>query len=381
MISRKNPSDPNRPKVKYVTIASCSAVAKLLSIPPVIKSLSKEINDYLKPFLKIDDILYNDNAGGFTFPKLIDLTNELLALTPVESKADVLTSLKLQAASHRINKQNALKYDSGGYIDKTPLQIGNHTEQSRFVKVPEAAVNLKLNLLNEYDKWIDAELEKITAQQSNQPNAQMNSIFMSTYNAEVTPERTNNLLEQLSKIDNNLDKLIYLTNQKSDYLNNLTPQVINASGGIDYPNFAKGTPLFFDRIIQNEIDRVLALEEMKGTKVLRKSKAERTTNPQLSDFFSDAKQYLTIMELLVQRGHCQSETYIWKDEKAGGKSFLIAILKQLHKLKYYKENEQPSLKEYKAIAKNTFGLSLGIDTVKKASPENFDLSFLPVAPN
>lgn len=99
----------------------------------------------------------------------------------------------------------------------------------------------------------------------------------------------------------------------------------------------------------------------------------------LEMFFATTKKYKTVMDLLVEKGHCQPDTYIWKDEKNGNKSFLAAILKYLHKQGYLKDNKKLSNQQIQLIAKNTFGWEIGLDTIKKAKFENFDLKFIPFA--
>ena len=99
----------------------------------------------------------------------------------------------------------------------------------------------------------------------------------------------------------------------------------------------------------------------------------------LNIVFESTSKYKQIMELLVEKEHCQPHIYIWKDEKKGNKGFLVAILKYLHKQGYYKKNRRLTNEEIRQIAKNTFGCTIGIDTVKHTKPDNPGLKFIPLA--
>ncbi len=108
---------------------------------------------------------------------------------------------------------------------------------------------------------------------------------------------------------------------------------------------------------------------------------EKEKDLRLSNMFKTEELYKGIMDLLVKEKYCQPLTHIWKDEKKGNKSLLVAIIKYLHKHGYYKENECPTNKQIQIICKNTFALQVGIDTINKVKYNSFDLSFIPVAPS
>lgn len=116
------------------------------------------------------------------------------------------------------------------------------------------------------------------------------------------------------------------------------------------------------------------------------SKEEKRKPPQqndllkLFDFITDISKYDYVMNLLVKKGHCQAITFVWKDEANGNKSLLAAILKHLHKQGYYKNNKRPTNEQMVDISNNTFGWKISIDTIKRAKPEQFDLSFIPTFP-
>lgn len=96
--------------------------------------------------------------------------------------------------------------------------------------------------------------------------------------------------------------------------------------------------------------------------------------------FAKTSHFNYIMELLVKNNLCQAGTYIWKDEAPGSKGLLVAILKFLHLQGYYKENKKLKHQEIKEVAQNTFGISIGIDTIKRTPPSSIHMTFsIPLA--
>lgn len=107
---------------------------------------------------------------------------------------------------------------------------------------------------------------------------------------------------------------------------------------------------------------------------------QKGPNPdiKLSDICITKKAYKTIIDWLVDKSYCHSETFKWKDSGKGSKGVLIAILKDLWAKGYYKKGVVPSHEDYRNIAKNTFDWEVAIDTIKKAKPQYFLIDFLPV---
>ncbi len=95
------------------------------------------------------------------------------------------------------------------------------------------------------------------------------------------------------------------------------------------------------------------------------------------DLFRNVSDYNEIIELLARRELIDPVTKIWIDTKKGKATYLIAILKDLKGKGYYKTPASVENKTYRSIAINTFGMSLKIDTVKRANPLNFHLNFIP----
>lgn len=109
------------------------------------------------------------------------------------------------------------------------------------------------------------------------------------------------------------------------------------------------------------------------------SESERNSTLKLSDFFESESSYSVIMNLFVEKGYCQEKTFIWKDDKNGSKGYLAAVIKHLHLQGYYKNNRCPTNEQIKEIAQNTFGQEIGIDTIKRASPDKFKIDYIPFA--
>ncbi|RDC64611.1 hypothetical protein [Adhaeribacter pallidiroseus] len=99
---------------------------------------------------------------------------------------------------------------------------------------------------------------------------------------------------------------------------------------------------------------------------------------ELSDVFEHVSKCHYIKNLLVEQGLCQPNTFIWKTI-VGSRGFLAGVLKYLHLQGYYKDNKALSSSEIKIIAKNTFGVQIGIDRIKQVAPSSIELKFIPLA--
>lgn len=99
----------------------------------------------------------------------------------------------------------------------------------------------------------------------------------------------------------------------------------------------------------------------------------------LSAMFESQAKYKQIMEILVSREHIEPNTYIWIDFNNGYKGLIASLLKVLHGKKYFKNNQMPKPEEIKEICQNTFGVTIGIDTIKRAKTSSFDFSFIPIS--
>ena len=127
-------------------------------------------------------------------------------------------------------------------------------------------------------------------------------------------------------------------------------------------------------------DKINLLEE--EAKQFRKDEGTplpQTEPEKLELLFKSISKYNTIMEILVSKNLVQPNTYIWKDEKKGNKSYLAALIKNLHSKGYYKENTRPTNPQIMAICKNSFGWDVGLDTIKHINALDFDFTFIPIA--
>ena len=120
--------------------------------------------------------------------------------------------------------------------------------------------------------------------------------------------------------------------------------------------------------------------QLQQSNVFVPDQLEEPTLPlELFHVFEDISKYKLVMNLLVAHGYLQPATYIWKDENKGYKELLAALLKLLHRQGYYKNNTALTPSQIRTIAKNTFGRTMAIITIKKANPENHYLPFIPPA--
>ena len=122
--------------------------------------------------------------------------------------------------------------------------------------------------------------------------------------------------------------------------------------------------------------------EVKAPRKSRKPKNDDSETPpsKLVEVFKSVSKYSHIMDLLVEHNYCMPITYIWIDHSGGSMSFLAALLKYLQFQGYYKKNKRLKNEQIKEIALNTFGYDIGIDTIKKASPNKIGgLYFIPPA--
>lgn len=117
----------------------------------------------------------------------------------------------------------------------------------------------------------------------------LNFDFKETYNNEVTPERIKNLKDELENYITIEEKLHFLESQKLKYLDQITPEILEVSGRVDFPNL-KNKPLFFDRIIQNHIDYLENKSE--------KNNSTKTTPTLESIFISTNNSYQLCLDLL-----------------------------------------------------------------------------------
>jgi hypothetical protein len=97
-------------------------------------------------------------------------------------------------------------------------------------------------------------------------------------------------------------------------------------------------------------------------------------NLELSGFFKSVEKYNFIINLLVEKKLIDRVSLAWLDERKG---LLAAIIKELHKKRFYKENRKPTNPQIKKVCMNTFAIDISIDTVKKSHPKDFFINYIP----
>lgn len=126
-----------------------------------------------------------------------------------------------------------------------------------------------------------------------------------------------------------------------------------------------------------EPQQLFPLENQELRKSLKEEKGD--TIERLDQLFGHTSKFLAVMQILVSEKLIEPNTYIWKDTTKGNKAFLAAIIKDLHAKGYYKDKKPPENDTIELICRNTFQWKIGIDTIKRAKPSGFDLSFIPPA--
>ena len=102
-------------------------------------------------------------------------------------------------------------------------------------------------------------------------------------------------------------------------------------------------------------------------------------NKDFIEYFADATHYNAIMKILVKNGKCHHQTYLWIDNGAGSKRHLAELFTDLHAKGYFVNNVKMQATEKQAVAFNTFGVKLSIDTAKRASkPSVTEFNYIPL---
>jgi len=97
----------------------------------------------------------------------------------------------------------------------------------------------------------------------------------------------------------------------------------------------------------------------------------------LLSLFQDVSKYKKIMNILADKSLIEHNTELWKDEGKGSKGYLVSLIKNLHLKQYFKEDKKPSNEQIKVICKNTFGIEISIETIKRIRENSFDFQFIP----
>jgi hypothetical protein len=107
------------------------------------------------------------------------------------------------------------------------------------------------------------------------------------------------------------------------------------------------------------------------------NKKQRPTITRWSDAFCRTTDYLNITDILIREGCLSKDSFLYQDTRKGNKGFIVAIIKYLWNLKYYK----PGLgrlrgEEIQLICKE-LGVVVSLAMITKVKIEDYDLSFIP----
>lgn len=147
--------------------ASVEAAVRVAYLPKVILNNRETI----KYFQFIDNFLYSDNKNQFDFNDLIDNTVVLFSILSLPNKKIIFAELEKIVLGYEAEKEHAVEYDKGKFIDKTPKKIGSHTIQSEHKKVNKEQTSLKLRFIKKYKEWL--EKNKIDLLKENSQNIQL----------------------------------------------------------------------------------------------------------------------------------------------------------------------------------------------------------------
>lgn len=204
--------------------------------------------------------------------------------------------------------------------------------------------------------------------------------FLRTYGIEARP--SGNKAQFLTSI-----RLALFENEFNTYLVSELHASVENDRIVDYANYLNSevvlkfckyrAELAKSENEKYENEKLTIIEYIQSGNVLAKIITDQ--GGRLEMLFDSVSKYKAIMEILVSEKLVHADTYIWKDDKKGNKSYLAALIKDLHSKKYYKKNTKPTNEQIVLICKNTFGWEVRIDTIKKAKPSGFDFNFIPLA--
>lgn len=157
-------------------------------------------------------------------------------------------------------------------------------------------------------------------------------------------------------------------NKVSYFLNETAADIINK---IKYKEIIQELNLF-ESYLNDLENRILEPQQTDQPQ----QEAKKPIISDLKSLFTDIDKYTEVMQILADNGYIYKETGYWIDKDKGYKSFLASLLKKhLYAKRYLKRN--PNNNEVVLICKNTFGVELGIDTVKTADVNITQYNFIP----
>ncbi|WP_338813138.1 hypothetical protein V9L05_17520 [Bernardetia sp. Wsw4-3y2] len=172
--------------------ASVKAAFKITYFPKLILNNRETI----KYFQFIDNFLYSDNKTQFDFNDLIDNTVILFSILSLPNKKIIFAELEKIVLGYEAEKEHAVEYDKGAFIDKTPKKIGSHTIQSEHKKVDKEQTSLKLRFIQKYKEWLSN--NKIDLLKENSQSIQESEDNRTRVLIEEQTDNTNDIKQKVS---------------------------------------------------------------------------------------------------------------------------------------------------------------------------------------
>lgn len=97
---------------------------------------------------------------------------------------------------------------------------------------------------------------------------------------------------------------------------------------------------------------------------------------EFKDLFIDDSKYNKVVTALAKSNYINPDTIVWIDTGKGYRSLASSMIKFLHSKGYFEI--EPTNEDILTVCKNTFRLSIGIDTVKQSKASKYDFSKLSV---
>lgn len=137
-------------------LASSSAVFRCVKIPEFLTT-----SEAMQAYSKLNEFLAFDNKKAIEYSNLLELTEVLFSITNLSHTAKLHDLILNETDAFTVQKNVELKYKTSTFIDRTPKQMGNHTEVSRTEKANDEQVDTKIGILQKYRNWLTENKNKL----------------------------------------------------------------------------------------------------------------------------------------------------------------------------------------------------------------------------
>ena len=309
--------------------------------------------------------------------RIVEVRESIIVDSTAQSIEKALLKL-IEFENHNILHQFGYDKYSNELIDKTKADIDRIMKlkeldkkpvQKQLVLDPDKYDDLyKVSDVKEYFKESDSDKIAFVYNASNIKHP------FDINNHDVFDSDTGELIKRGTQTDYNSDFLLKLDHLYIlDVQSFLDYQYQHTSNKKRFIHYVKYGALFSE-LVTNEAIKECIKDWLKNCE---KSK-NVSSDVQLETHFERISDYKMIMELLVYKEYIYPNTYLWIDNKKGNKSIMAAILKDLFAKGYYKSNRQLTNQQIVSICEIAFGVLISLDTVKRVTPEKFDLEFIPL---